>query len=295
MEDIAATGDLGQRQGLAGAEAGAEVGDDGVGGEAVLGQFQQPHRPGVGIAVLLLAQEVAERGGGVDTHQDRVAGLEDLVMGSDADGGQVVRVVDRAGPGDGGLDDVMDGAQGGLGVEEVTQQRDDAAVRAVTGQDQGEDQLTEPGRGDRQVEEDLLGRWRRVEGVVQGELGGVGLSVEELAADLMLAGQLGDRLRAVEDLEGQLLPLLGRELLSGARDRDGGRERIGLHGGNQRHSLSEHVCFLRVMALAWNPIASMEEAGISEKLPLVTLVLPDFEPGRLRQSLFLPSDEAEII
>ncbi len=200
-------------------------------------------------------------------------------MGSDADGGQVVRVVDRAGPGDGGLDDVMDGAQGGLGVEEVTQQRDDAAVRAVTGQDQGEDQLTEPGRGDRQVEEDLLGRWRRVEGVVQGELGGVGLSVEELAADLMLAGQLGDRLRAVEDLEGQLLPLLGRELLSGARDRDGGRERIGLHGGNQRHSLSEHVCFLRVMALAWNPIASMEEAGISEKLPLVTLVLPDFEPG----------------
>ena len=126
-------------------------------------------------------------------------------------------VVDRAGPGDGGLDDVMDGAQGGLGVEEVTQQRDDAAVRAVTGHDQGEDQLTEPGRGDRQVEEDLLGRWRRVEGVVQGELGGVGLSVEELAADLMLAGQLGDRLRAVEDLEGQLLPLLGRELLSGAR------------------------------------------------------------------------------
>ena len=31
MEDIAATGDLGQRQRLAGAEAGAEVGDDGLG------------------------------------------------------------------------------------------------------------------------------------------------------------------------------------------------------------------------------------------------------------------------
>ena len=85
VEDIAATGDLGHRQGLAGAEAGAEVGDDGVGGEAALGQFQQPHPPGVGIAVLLLAQQVAERGGGVDAHQDRVAGLEDLVMGPDAD------------------------------------------------------------------------------------------------------------------------------------------------------------------------------------------------------------------
>ena len=88
----------------------------------------------------------------------------------------------------------MDGPQGDLGVEEVAQHRDDAAVGAVTGQDQGEDQLTEPGLGDRQVEEDVLGRWRRVEGVVQGELGGVGLLVEELAADLMLAGQLGDGL-----------------------------------------------------------------------------------------------------
>ena len=38
--------------------------------------------------------------------------------------------------------------------------------------------------------------------MVQSELGGVGLSVKELAADLMLAGQLGDGLRAGEDLEG---------------------------------------------------------------------------------------------
>jgi hypothetical protein len=44
MEGIAATGDLGQRQGLAGAKAGAEVGDDGVGGEAVLDQFQPSSR-----------------------------------------------------------------------------------------------------------------------------------------------------------------------------------------------------------------------------------------------------------
>ena len=215
VEDIAATGDLGQRRGLAGAEAGAEVGDDGLGGEAALGQFQQPHPPGVGVAVLLLTQQVAEGGGGIDAHQDRVAGLEDLVMGPDADGGQVVRAVDLAGPSDGGLDHVMDGAQRGLGVEEVAQQGDDAAVGAVAGQDQGEDQLTEPGLGDRQVEEDLLGRSRRVEGVVQGEPGGVGLLVEELAADLMLAGQSGDGLRAGEDLEGQLLPLRGGSCWAG--------------------------------------------------------------------------------
>jgi hypothetical protein len=130
------------------------------------------------------------------------------------------------------------------------------------------------------VEEDLLGRWRRVEGAVQSESGGVGLSVKELAADLVLAGQWGDGLRAGEDLEGPLRPRPGRELLSGARDRDDGRQRIGLRDGDETHSLSEHVCFLRVMALAWNPIASMEEAGTSEKFPPVTRVLPDFDPGR---------------
>ena len=115
-------------------------------------------------------------------------------MGPDADPGQVVGAVDRAGAGDGGLDHVMDGPQGELGVEEVGQQGDDAAVGAMTTQDQGQDQLMEPGLGDRQVEEDLLVGSRRVEGVLQSQLGGVGLSVEELAADLMLAGQLGDRL-----------------------------------------------------------------------------------------------------
>ncbi len=210
--------------------------------------------------MLLLAQEVAERGGGVDAHQDRVAGLEDLVMGPDADRGQVVRVIDRAGPGDGGLDHVMDGPRRDLDVEEVAQHREGAAVGAVTGEDRGEDQSTEPGRGDRQVEEDLLVRRRRIEGVVQGESGGVGLLVEEFAADLMLAGRVGDGMRAGEDPEGQLLAPPGRELLSGIREWAGGRERIGLHGRNERHSLSEHVGFLRVMALAGNPIARKDVA-----------------------------------
>jgi prepilin-type processing-associated H-X9-DG protein len=95
MEDITTTRDVGQRQFLAGAQAGAEVGDDGVGGEAALGQFQEPHPPGVGVAMALPAQEVTGRGGGVDAHEDRPAGLKDLVVGPDADTGQVVRAVDR--------------------------------------------------------------------------------------------------------------------------------------------------------------------------------------------------------
>ena len=173
-------------------EAGAEVGDGGVRGETTVGQFQESHAPGLGVAVLLQAQEVAERRGGADAHEDRPSGLKDLVMGPDPDPGQVVGAVDLLGRRHGGADHVMDGPQRDLGVEEVGQEGDDAAVGTVTGQDQGEDQLPEPRLGDRQVEEDVLGRSRWVEGVLQGDLGGVGLLVEELAADLMLPGQLGD-------------------------------------------------------------------------------------------------------
>src|SRR5262249_61032523 len=106
---------------------GAEVGDDGLRGEAALGQFQQPHPPGLGVAVLLLTQQVTEGRGGVDAHQDRPTGLEDLVVGTDADPRQVVGGGDRSGAGDGGLDHVVDGAQGDGGVEEVGQDRDDGA------------------------------------------------------------------------------------------------------------------------------------------------------------------------
>jgi hypothetical protein len=90
------------------------------------------------------------------------------------------------GGGDGGLDDVVDRPHGELGVEEVGQQRDHAAVGTATDQDQGEDQLTEPGLGNRPMEEDLIVVGRRVEGLAEGVTGGVGLVMEGLPADLML-------------------------------------------------------------------------------------------------------------
>ncbi len=185
-------------------------------------------------------------------------------MGPDADAGQVVGAIDLLGPRHGSLDHVMHGPQRERGVEEVAQEGDHTAVGAVTGQDQGEDQLTEPRLGDRQVEEDLLVRSRRIEGVLQGELCRVGLLVEELAADLMLAGQLGDRLCAGEDLHGQLLPLLGRELLCGAGYRDGDRDQIGLRGGDEQRTLTQHVCFLRVMALVWYPLPAWRKQAVEK-------------------------------
>ena len=51
--------------------------------------------------------------------------------------------------------------------------------------------------------------------MAEGLLGGVNLLIEELPADLMLPGQLGDRLCAGEHLDGQVLPLLRRKSLGG--------------------------------------------------------------------------------
>ena len=88
-------------------------------------------------------------------------------------------------------------------------------------QHQGQDQLPQPGLGDGQVEEDVVGAGRGVEGVGQGVRGGVGLLIEELAADLMLPSQLGDRVSPSEDLDGEILPLGRQEPLGRPRTGSG--------------------------------------------------------------------------
>jgi hypothetical protein len=67
------------------------------------------------------------------------------------------------------------------------------------------------------VEEHALaavGRGRRGEGVREGAVGLVGLPVDELAADVVLAGQLGDG-ASRQGVEGELLALRGGERLCG--------------------------------------------------------------------------------
>ena len=53
-------------------------------------------------------------------------------------------------------------------------------------------------------------------------MGGVGLLIEELAADLMLPGQVGDRLSPSEHLDSQIPPCWGSSLWAGQRGRLGG-------------------------------------------------------------------------
>jgi hypothetical protein len=85
MEHIALAGDFGKGLSLTGAETSPGVGDGCLGIEALRNQIEQADAPGVGVAMFLQAKQVAIGRGCVDTHEYRLAGLENLVVGSDAD------------------------------------------------------------------------------------------------------------------------------------------------------------------------------------------------------------------
>src|SRR5208283_4612884 len=114
------------------------------------------------------------------------------------------------------------------------------------------------------------------EGCAESLLGGVNLLIEELPADLVLPGQLGDRFSPGEHLDGQPLPLLRRQLLSRTRNvnscrswpvkRSRSRSGITLRDRDRQSSLTIHVCFLHETQFVRTNNANMEEAGILEKI-----------------------------
>src|SRR5262249_54694445 len=136
------------------------------GGKAAASQLQQAGAPGVAVAMVFLTQKVAIRGMDTGPDQHRLFGLEDLVMRADADGGQVLRRVGRKGLGDSLAEDVVSRADGEGVVEQVSEQLADAAQGAVADKDQAEDQLPQPGPGDWQPEEQVLGGGRRIKGLL---------------------------------------------------------------------------------------------------------------------------------
>ena len=139
---------------------------------------------------------------------------------------------------------------------------------------QGQDQLPQPRLGDRQVEKDLLGSRNRDKGTVERLLCGVHLLVEELPADLVLAGQLGDRFSPGEHLDGQVSPLLRRQLLGRTRNinscrnwpvkRSRSGSGITLRDRDGQSSLTIHVCFLRETVFVGINYPNMEETGSLE-------------------------------
>ena len=122
----------------------------------------------------------------------------------------------------------MHRAQRDVPVEEVAEQLHDGPVRTVTNQHQGQDQLMQPGFGDGQVEEHVIRFGPGLEGPCQGVPGDVGLLVEELAADLMTAGQIGDRMGPTENLDGESSTLRRPQPLGGPRRGCGQRSGVAL-------------------------------------------------------------------
>ncbi len=156
--------------------------------------------------------------GSYSSHQHGATRLEDLVVGPDADGGEILLGVDAASGGDGLVQDVMDGPHGQREVEEVVQEFGDAAEGTVANEGESEDELPQPRLGDRKPKEEWGGLVaRRGEGMVQGVMRLLELLVDELTADLLLAGQFGDGL-AGQGVEGELLACLGRQQACGCGD-----------------------------------------------------------------------------
>ena len=105
-------------------------------------------------------------------------------------------------------------------IEQVPQQFDHPAVRTMADEHQTQDELPQPGPCDRQVEDDVVEDRRGIERLAESLLSGVDLLIEELSADLLLPGQLGDRFCTGKDLDGQVSPLWRQELLSEASHMD---------------------------------------------------------------------------
>jgi len=99
----------------------------------------------------------------------------------------------------------VDAAQADGQAQQVTQELDDAAIRAAADQRQPDDDLAQPGLGHRHLEQHLAVRHGRREGVVQYRAGLVRLLVDELTAHPVPDGEITDRLRAGQRLNGQVL------------------------------------------------------------------------------------------
>jgi hypothetical protein len=127
VKHVTSAGHFRHGQGLSGAEPLAGVGDGRLGLEALVLQLQQPDAPGVGVAVIFDAQQVAVVGIGVDPDQHRPAALKDLVVGADADAAEVLLLIARPALLDRRLKHVVDRADRDGVIEHVGEQLHHAA------------------------------------------------------------------------------------------------------------------------------------------------------------------------
>src|SRR5262249_46058893 len=128
-----------------GPQAPRDVGDGRLRPDATLGPLQPAYAPGVGIPVVLGAEEVARGAGDGGADPDGPSGLDELVGGSQAEAGEVLLLLGAAGRGDGLAQDGGDASQGQRVIKEVGEELGDPAEGAVAEEGEAEDDLAEPG------------------------------------------------------------------------------------------------------------------------------------------------------
>src|SRR5260370_1161205 len=107
MKDVAATGHTGQGAFLASANAGAEIGNRGLGSEATFLQFLQTQGPGAAITLVFGTQQEAVGGADVGANENGLPLLKDLVEAGDFHVGEMRGAIVRSRLGDGIADDVV--------------------------------------------------------------------------------------------------------------------------------------------------------------------------------------------
>ena len=156
--------------------------------QAALLQVEQMHAPGVCVAMVFKAQQVAITRQSIDTDEYRLTILENFVVGTDMDSAEILLAIDLACQVDRCPNDVVDRPQRDVVVEKIAEKFDDSAQGTVTDQHQTEDQLTQPMFGDRQLKEYLVVIGERLKSTVEGFVRDGLLLVNEFAADLRLLG-----------------------------------------------------------------------------------------------------------
>lgn len=146
--------------------------------------------PGVDVAMFGSGQQIAVGRPGVDTGEHGLGTLKDYVVQANADWRQVDAAVDGACLPRRRLMNVVDSALADAHAQQVAHQCHDAAVRAVSDQGNG------------QLKQYCVIRCTRKENLGQGGAGFVRLLVDELAADVVSGGQVGDRCRPRQRLNG---------------------------------------------------------------------------------------------
>jgi len=148
---------------------------------------------------------------GIDTGQHRLSIVEDLIVQADADAGQVLLTVDDVSLLGCRLKHIVDGADADGHTQQIMQERDNATIRAVADQRQPDDHLAQPGLADRQLKQHRIVPCGGRESVIQRRLGFVALLIDELAAHPMPGGQIADRRRSGQRLNGQILTVTLRQ------------------------------------------------------------------------------------